>query len=396
MRIRTPPGRWILEFAIALLFPVVASFFLAACGRSPAPPGDLSIEPVTSKDPAPAIIRINGLGGDELSALSSGGLDEAAWQRFFVVNVAGGPATPMAGRYAVSDGAPVFIPAFQFDPGRKYLVRFDPAAMPRPRQAAAISSEVTFGSLPETRPAVVTSIYPSGGVWPENMLRFYITFSAPMSRGHRTDFVHLLDEGGHEVPDAVLAAYSDLWNQDSTRLTVFFDPGRVKRGIGPNVKMGRALVAGRRYAIRIDAEWPDVNGRPLASPFSRSFLAGPAVYGALSVADWQISSPRAATSDLLAVHFPAPLDHALIERAIGVRTAAGAAVAGNTSAGPEERSWTFAPARPWSSGNYQLVVLTLLEDPEGNKIGRAFEVLTDSAAANQTEPETVARPFRVD
>ncbi len=31
----------------------------------------------------------------------------------------------------------------------------------------------------------------------------------------------------------------DLWNEDRTRFTVLYDPGRVKRGILPNEEMGR-------------------------------------------------------------------------------------------------------------------------------------------------------------
>src|SRR5262249_38301353 len=152
------------------------------------------------------------------------------------------------------------------------------------------------------------------------------------------------------VPDAILAAYSDLWNEDATRLTVFFDPGRVKRGVGPNVALGRAIVSGRRYTIAIDREWPDADGRMLEAPFRRDFIAGPPAYRALSTSDWRIIAPRAGSRDALVITFPAALDRALLDRAIGLRTTAGQALAGRANVMPAEVGWTFTPDAPWVAG----------------------------------------------
>ena len=67
--------------------------------------------------------------------------------------------------------------------------------------------------------------------------------------------------------DAFLPLESDFWNADHTRYTVFFDPGRVKRGILPNRDMGRALVAGRQYTLEVNADWPDAQGRRSVGTF---------------------------------------------------------------------------------------------------------------------------------
>ncbi len=87
-------------------------------------------------------------------------------------------------------------------------------------------------------------VYPSADEWPENLLRFYIHFSGPMARETGAGWVHLMDDAGKEVTDALLPASVDFWNPDQTRYTGFFDPGRVKRGIRPNREMGRSLAAG--------------------------------------------------------------------------------------------------------------------------------------------------------
>ena len=68
---------------------------------------------------------------------------------------------------------------------------------------------------------------------PANQLRLYLHFSAPMDWRSGHEHVPLLDDAGQEVPDAFLPLDADFWNDDRTRYTVFFDPGRVKRGILP-------------------------------------------------------------------------------------------------------------------------------------------------------------------
>ena len=76
-------------------------------------------------------------------------------------------------------------------------------------------------------------VFPSASVVPENQLRMYIQFSAPMGRRGGLDHVKLLDETGDEVDDPFLPLDAEFWNADRTRYTLFFDPGRQKRGILP-------------------------------------------------------------------------------------------------------------------------------------------------------------------
>ena len=56
--------------------------------------------------------------------------------------------------------------------------------------------------------------------------------------------IHLLDDKGQEVRDPFLPLDAEFWNDDRTRYTVFFDPGRQKRGIAPIADMGRSLTHG--------------------------------------------------------------------------------------------------------------------------------------------------------
>lgn len=321
-------------------------------------------------------------------------LQEPDWQSLMRVTVAGNDALPVAGSFHVSSDALVFTPRFPFDPGREYLVRFDPARLPTPRAEPVTSATVSLPDRETGASTSVTQIAPTGGAWPENLLRFYIHFSGPMSRTPAHGYVRLEEAGGREVAQAFLPLDVDLWDSQRRRFTVFFDPGRVKRGIRPNVELGRALHAGRRYAVVISRDWRDAAGRPLAQDFRYEFVASASEERAIDPAGWRIHAPPAGSTDPVTVTFPWALDRALLERAIGVTRPDGLAVAGQISVGTGEQELRFSPVESWSAGEYHLVVLALLEDPAGNRVGRPFEIDMLKAPAARPD-ERVTRPFTV-
>src|SRR5262249_58737339 len=119
------------------------------------------------------------------------------------------------------------------------------------------------------------SVYPSADVLPENLLKFYLHFSAPMSRGHSYDHIHLQDEAGKDVKLPFLEIDEELWDPTMTRLTLFIDPGRIKRGVRPLEEIGPALESGKSYTLVIDREWKDAAGNPLRDAFRKTFKVGP-------------------------------------------------------------------------------------------------------------------------
>ena len=100
----------------------------------------------------------------------------------------------------------------------------------------------------------VVAVYPTTAIVPENLLRFYISFSAPMSLDGSAGHVRLLDGSGHDVEEPFLPLDVALWNEDRTRYTLLLDPGRVKRGILPNLRMGRAIAEGSTYTLVVEAD----------------------------------------------------------------------------------------------------------------------------------------------
>jgi hypothetical protein len=376
----------------ALVVPV-AVLVLASCSRSPGP---IDITLTQGSAAKPAIVRVTGLSSAEASALERAGLDPAAWQSVLGVTVAGSTGAAVAGRYAVAADAVEFTPAFPFDAGREYVVRFDPAKLPQPRASALVERRVSLPAGPVRVPStVVTRIYPSDGAWPENTLRFYIHFSSPMSRTPSVGHVRLVDDRGAEVTDALLEMDVDLWNDDRTRCTVFFDPGRVKRGIRPNRELGRALYAGRRYAIVVDAAWKDEWGQPLKAAYRHEFTAGAAVERGINTADWRVTAPAAGTLGAVEVAFAWPLDHALLQRTFGVVAPDGRPVKGEVQVDPLARHWRFVPASPWRAGAYQIAVDAALEDPAGNQIGRPFEIESFDTVARAPRSDRILLPLPI-
>ncbi|MET0168486.1 MAG: hypothetical protein ABW318_26275, partial [Vicinamibacterales bacterium] len=204
--------------------------------------------------------------------------------------------------------------------------------------------------------------------------------------------VELSGPGGSERVEegAFLPLEADFWSPDHTRYTLFFDPGRVKDDILPNRETGRPLRAGARYAIDIAQSWTDANGRPLRASYRQTFRVEPAVDEAINPAEWIFELPAAGTRDALTVRFPRPLDHGILARALAVE-ASGQAFDGDSTLEGDDMKWVFRPAVVWRTGEYNLVAQSFLEDPQGNRIGRAFEELAEE---EPTKTET-AEPFRL-
>jgi hypothetical protein len=375
----------------ALAAAAAAAWLLAAACASSTCPADPAIRLVEdASNPAASYVEVACIRGAARDAARRLTPDSGDWGRILDVRVLNPDGTPqptaVAGKYAIVDDVLRFTPSFPFDPGRQYQVRYYGPAGP------LIERTVSRRVAPPSPPTFVTDVFPSGGVVPENQLRMYLHFSAPMGRRGGVEHVKLLDEHGKEVPDPFLPLGAEFWNTDRTRYTVFFDPGRQKRGILPNRQMGPSLVEGRTYTLVVDRAWIDGNGNPLGETFTRKFRVGPPNLGALDYAKWQVKTPPEGTRAPLVVDFPGPLDHGLLQRAMGVRRD-GQPVVGEVRVDAHETRWSMTPSEPWKPGRYELVALSILEDLAGNRIGRAFEIVSFERADKPPEPDMTRIPF---
>lgn len=292
---------------------------------------------------------------------------------------------PLLGSYDVSGGALRFRSRFPAEPGISYQAGHGPAL-----------ARVSLSGGP-AKPATteVVRVSPSSDVLPENLLKFYVEFSAPMGRGRAYEQVALLDGRGKRIDLPFLELGEELWDPTATRFTLLFDPGRIKSGLKPREEVGPVLEAGKSYTLVIDTGWLDAQGKPLARPFRKSFKVSAADATPPDPASWTLELPLATTRSFLRARFPEPLDRGLLARMIGVVDASGKPVEGRLAVGDGETSVAFEPGRPWPAGDYQLVIGRDLEDLAGNSVGRPFEVDVFKVIKPMTS-ETVARPFRVD
>ena len=389
---------------LLLLTPPILLVLVTACSGSaelPSGPPQITLRPADGTQPA--FVELTGLAAADLSTLRAARLTPEQWRSLLVVTVQSPPSDadrqddalpPVQGRYAVSQSAITFAPLFPFDPGRAYEVIFHPSKLPGAGQSPPVVAMVRLPAVSGSPSTMVTAVYPSAGQLPENTLRLYIEFSAPMGNAGALDFVRLTDERGGPVDIPFLPVQADFWNADHTRYTLFFDPGRVKSGIRPNDELGRPLRAGQTYTLQISADWRDAQGQPLKADYRREFRVGPSRESPIVPARWLVVPPAARTREPLVVTFPEPLDHGLLARALGVEDSSGRAVDGDITLDAADTRWMFKPAAPWAAGQHQLVALSILEDPAGNRIGRAFEIDMARAAATAS-PDVYRLPFKV-
>jgi len=286
----------------------------------------------------------------------------------FSVSVDAPDVPAMLGQYRVEGKALVFVPQFGIQPGVRYR-----AAARLPGMSPIIS--VVDIPKPVVKPTtVVDRIYPTTNLLPENQLKFYIHFSRPMARGFAYEHMYLLDEAGAKVPVPFLELTEELWDPDGRRFTIFFDPGRIKRGLLSHEELGPSLVQGKSYTFVVDKGWLDEEGNPLVADFRKTFKVVREDRKVVDVKAWSIRKPPSGTRNVLTVAFPEPLDHAILLREVEVFDSSGKAISGSVSIGPEEKSWIFTPEAAWKKGSYSIEVGTTVADLAGNMIDRPFEI----------------------
>jgi hypothetical protein len=194
-----------------------------------------------------------------------------------------------------------------------------------------------------------------------------------------------LSADGRAVDLAFVDIRNGLWDPERKRLTLFVHPGRVKTGVAVNEALGPVLREGAEVVVTIGTGARDADGRALERPFEHRWRVAPPRREALDVAQWKLAAPTAPHGDLT-LSFPFPLDRGLLARAFSV-LAEHRSVEGTWTVGEEERSVHFRPDAAWVPGfTYRIAIDSVLEDPSGQRIGRAFERrATDSAAAASAE-----------
>jgi hypothetical protein len=289
----------------------------------------------------------------------------------------------IAGSYAIGHRTLSFMPHFPFAAGVPYQAVFDPRelgiAEPLPVQTLAFEQPAPEGAAPS-----VLAVYPSAASVPANLLRLYVRFATPMQRGAAATAITLLDADGRAMEDVLYRAPVELWDPGMRCLTVMLDPGRLKRGVGPNRALGPPLVVGSEVVLQIGVDLRDAAGRPLGTIHQQRYSVTEAVREPIALRDWIVAKPPVATNTPLSLTFPRPLDWAMLRYSIRVFAGA-AAVAGSVATDKGETHWRFTPFSPWEAGDYRIEVVIDLEDPCGNDLLAAFDRQFGPAGARENE-----------
>jgi hypothetical protein len=386
------------RIVLALLTAVL--WLAALAGQSPADEAALKFSFSNGKD---SRVDIRGWSQAELTSLRALNKAQKLPDELLRVYVAGEEqvvdknAVPLFGSVAFNDGALVFLPRYPFLEGVGYqaVVRREALKGKAGEKTEPVAYHFAIPQ-PDRKPTTeVSAVYPSGDVLPENQLKFYLHFSAPMSRGNVYRHLHLLREDSSEVELPFLELGEELWDSSGRRLTVLFDPGRIKRGLKPREDVGPVLEEGHRYTFVIDRQWRDASGQPLVRAFRKRFQAAAPDDTQPDPKHWKIDSPPQSTRRPFTITFNEPLDHAMLHHVLSVRDPDGEVVDGKITVDRGETRWRFTPRSAWKGGDYSVLVATTLEDRAGNSIGRPFEVDIFNKVDKQIDTPTVVVSFTV-
>ena len=216
--------------------------------------------------------------------------------------------------------------------------------------------------LPLLAAGVAGTISPSGPQVPANLLRIELRFDQPMP-ALALGSITLRDEAGAPIADALLDI--GLPGAQERSLVILMHPGRIKSGVGPNLAIGPALIAGQQVSISVDDP-------RLAHPLRHRWRVVAARTGAIDPGAWSLRAPAAGGRAPLVLRLPAPLNASAADF-IAVADGAGRRLAGKASFLAGETRWHFVPAAPWKADHYQLRIHADLEDPAGNRLCAPFE-----------------------
>ena len=283
------------------------------------------------------------------------------------------------GKHRIEGNYLVFSPHFPFERGLLYVVRIRNVNTEDTYQSFRLENNRIVDS------AKVVSIYPSGNELPENLLRFYIYFNTPMKNGQALKYIQLKDANGEIDAHAFMEFKQELWSPDGKRLTVLFDPGRVKRGVSTNMEFGPALTQGNQYYLVISGKWQDIYGQELHVETRNEFKVGEAYRNKIEVSEWQIREPNANSHDGLCIQFHRMIDHALLQLMLHIEDKGKSLIAGNWKVSDNGRLVQFIPEEKWKKGEYYIMIDHRLEDVAGNNLdGPLDQVISDDKQITST------------
>jgi hypothetical protein len=269
----------------------------------------------------------------------------------------------MLGDYSVKNDQVFFQPIVPLSRGLNYQVLF----------RDKLIGKINVPADANAKAPTLVAVYPSTDTVPENLLKMYFQFSKHMREGEALQHVVLLDENNDTLDGTFLDLQPELWNKERTALTLWLDPGRIKRDLIPNQQLGNPLKKGEKYTVVVSQQWKDAEGLALEKQFTKTFFVGERDDASPQPQNWRLAIPKPGTTSPLLINLPEPLDYFLLQETILIKDLQGQSVKGNIHIKENETSIEFIPLQQWKGGAYKLIVASYLEDLSGNNLIRPFD-----------------------
>lgn len=342
---------------LALLSIVGAGLFFGGCSSEKEVP-EISIEENY------ASVSVNGFDESQLS-------DEEASELLSVYVIGDdkewGPLDySIQGSYHFEDYSLIFTPRYPFLENTEYYVRFE---------ADTVLLEHRFVISADITPVTfVDEVYPTTDLIPRNVLKFYVQFSGSMMEGNMLDHVYIVDSDGLRMEHVFLEIPQELWDTENKRLTILFDPARIKRGMDALDEYGAPFQVGQSYSLVIDKEWKDAGNRVLTESYQKNFTIVEDDRVKPEIRNWEVATPSANSDQKLEIDFFETMDYGLLNRVIHIEDKNGVLINGSITLKEDQTKWTFIPDEPWNEEEYTIYVESILEDMAGNNLLMLFDV----------------------
>lgn len=272
-------------------------------------------------------------------------------------------STAILGSFYSDKKTKTFTPIIPFTNGETYAIKKNKSIV----LSFAIKSKV------KTEAPQLLNIYPTVNEVPENLLKMYFEFSKPMQEvGSTLDFIQVFNKTTNKKVDIFLELETELWNKSHTILTLWLDPGRIKKDLIPNKEKGLPIVKGHEYEIKINALFRDANGSNLDKDYLKTFTVIEADKNKPSIDNWNVITSIATNHDIK-IEFNEPLDAILLQETIKIYDVSNNVIDAKMMLSNNQKSIELKHTNGLKGGKYKVRIESRLEDLAGNNLNRLFD-----------------------
>lgn len=227
---------------------------------------------------------------------------------------------------------------------------------------------------------VVNAIYPETNEIPENILKFYISFSQPMREGNFLKHISLFDSKGCNLKGVFFDNLHELWSANHKQLTLIVDPGRVKTSLREHNKSGRAFKVDETYTLVIGTTWKSIKGNYLNEKFTKEFTVVPEDITPPNADEITVSKIEINSKKPITIQFSEALDVLQLNDYVRILEN-DSIINGSFKTLDSGKQLQFTPVTIWKQNNYELQIDKRLEDIAANNFSGKFD-------SPQTETKT--------